>query len=426
MKVEYISQPFPPEGQWLGNQLRALLRGEQGHFDRFIALVAFIKFSGISRLYSALETFRDAGGQSIITAGINHKGTSKQGLQFLREVVDQIFIYYDGSPERRTFHPKIYIFEQKSNRAIVILGSGNLTAGGLFTNYESHIRIELNLSDEPQHDEDRAFFDELLAKCLAFQDTTSPCIQELTDEVFTLLEPVLLDELEGEGESGSGDRTGDEATEPEAEGHTPPHSTGISGLFGRSQLPRAPRPDITLGRRRVAARPGVGAAGSTKTAGAKGHPTPSSATAPPSIGGFWKALSANDVSTTSSPGQIIIPITFRDFFEPLTLTKPPDAGGKGRQWEGSFPVRFTDGTYALTVNARCIVYEPETGHKRPNTECRFTFRNRDILERLRAEDILVFRQSSSTAIMFDVERITPPDPRYSSLRRGGRRYDLLP
>ncbi|MDX6270021.1 MAG: hypothetical protein QOD28_1244 [Acidobacteriota bacterium] len=415
MKIEYISQPFLPEEQWLGKQLQALLTGEQGHFDRFLALIAFVKFSGVSRVYSALETFRDAGGTSTITAGINHKGTSIQGLQFLREVVDHVFIYYDNSPERRTFHPKIYIFEETNKRGIVILGSGNFTAGGLFTNYEAHIRVEVNLSDEPQYNEDREFFNEVKTKCMAYQDMTSECIQELTDEVLAKLTPILLDELASESVDEPTNVPEDEAIEPDRAESAPSPFIVASELFGRSQFPRAPRPDISLNRHRPA-KTAPPASGTTPTGAAlPSSAVPSSTVASPSIKGFWKVLSPNDVSLTSSPGQIIIPIKFRSFFEPLPLTKQPDAGGKGRRWDDLLDVQFTDGAYVLIVTARCIIYEPETGHPRPNTECRFTFRSKDILARLNAGDILLFTHSTSANLRFEVEKIPPTDPRYIAL-----------
>jgi TIR domain len=141
--------------------------------------------------------------------------------------------------------------------------------------------------------------------------------------------------------------------------------------------------------------------------------------------GFWKLLSANDVSTTSSPGQIIVPIVFRGFFEPLSQTKAADGGGKGRQWDATFPVDFSDGSFTRSVKARCIVYEPETGHPRQNTECRFTFRDREILERLSEGDILVFQKTGVERPRFLVEKFAPSDPRVSVLKRTGARFGWL-
>lgn len=140
---------------------------------------------------------------------------------------------------------------------------------------------------------------------------------------------------------------------------------------------------------------------------------------------FWKTLSSNDVSTTSSPGQIIIPIRFLSFFEPLQQTKAADAGGKGRQWDSTFRVDFTDGTFTQSVQARCIVYEPETGHPRQNTEVRFTFRDRAILERLSVGDILIFKQTGLAQPRFRVERYAPSDAQVSVLVNSGARYGWL-
>ena len=44
-----------------------------------------------------------------------------------------------------TFHPKIYLFKS-AVAADIVVGSGNLTGGGLFANYEAAIRLRLNLT----------------------------------------------------------------------------------------------------------------------------------------------------------------------------------------------------------------------------------------------------------------------------------------
>ena len=45
-----------------------------------------------------------------------------------------------------TFHPKICLF-QSPVAAELTVGSGNLTQGGLFTNYEAALHVSLHLDD---------------------------------------------------------------------------------------------------------------------------------------------------------------------------------------------------------------------------------------------------------------------------------------
>jgi len=86
------------------------------------------------------------------------------------------------------------------------------------------------------------------------------------------------------------------------------------------------------------------------------------------LSGFFKALSANDVSPKDSPGQIIIPISFLPFFGQLTVQKDESAVGGPRQEHAEFSVDFIDGTFQQTVpTARVILYEPATSHKRKNS-----------------------------------------------------------
>ncbi|HKP45552.1 MAG TPA: hypothetical protein VJT50_03070 [Pyrinomonadaceae bacterium] len=405
MKVEYISQPFPPADNALGNQIKRLLTGQDGAFDRFVAIVAFVKFSGVSRLYSALQAFKKSGGESTVIAGIDHRGTTRQGLEGLRQVVDDLYIYHDKSPQRRTFHPKVYVFSNSVDRAVVLIGSGNLTAGGLFSNYESHVRVDFDLNDR----NDKTAFDILVAQIDTYRN--SSCAEATTDELMERLKKVLPDEATTEkGSAESEERESDARKSAEAD-------PALEGIFDSSKnLLVPPERDIKLEHWR----PKKGSSGGVP---ATAPPQQNAATAPQ---GFWKVLSNFDVSTTSSPGQIIIPIAFKRWFGPLRQTKEPDAGGKGRQWEISFPAEFTDKKFSRNANARFIVYEPESGHPRTNTECRFTFRDSVIFGRLQAGDILEFSFDEARSPLVMVERYRPNDPQFHTLYKGsGRTYGTL-
>ena len=46
-----------------------------------------------------------------------------------------------------TFHPKLHMIEE-NKRARILMGSSNLTAGGLWSNTEINIQLELNLEND--------------------------------------------------------------------------------------------------------------------------------------------------------------------------------------------------------------------------------------------------------------------------------------
>ena len=82
-----------------------------------------------------------------MTVGVSMGGTSVEGLESLLECLDgrgEVWVFHnDNGP---TFHPKVYFFSNDRN-AKVIIGSGNLTQGGLFNNYEASIALALDLAD---------------------------------------------------------------------------------------------------------------------------------------------------------------------------------------------------------------------------------------------------------------------------------------
>ena len=130
----------------LGDYLKDNLSRQWTHFR---AAVAFIKRSGVRHIAPVLTDFARAGHVEVI-AGIDHRGTSLEGLQDLLNAVSpegRIIIFHNRLPF--TFHPKIYLFKSPS-AADLMVGSGNLTEGGLFTNYEAGLRVVLDLSDSEQ------------------------------------------------------------------------------------------------------------------------------------------------------------------------------------------------------------------------------------------------------------------------------------
>jgi HKD family nuclease len=112
----------------------------------FRAAIAFVKSSGVKHIQNSLSTFSKRA-KLRISVGIDVGGTSIEGLTGLLDAVNgngKIFVFHNENPS--TFHPKIYLFKNDNN-AEVLIGSGNLTEGGLYTNYEAFILIYLDLKE---------------------------------------------------------------------------------------------------------------------------------------------------------------------------------------------------------------------------------------------------------------------------------------
>jgi hypothetical protein len=138
--MQFITQPFGTVR--LGDFLLGHLSDPQ--WTIFRAAIAFVKRSGTQFIREPLREFTSRG-QSKISVGVDLYGTSKEGLCDLLEntSVGSMFVYRNNGPS--TFHPKVYLFKSPL-RADVLVGSGNLTSGGLFTNYEASLITSLDLA----------------------------------------------------------------------------------------------------------------------------------------------------------------------------------------------------------------------------------------------------------------------------------------
>ena len=133
-----------PGGYRLGDWLTASLDADWAEFR---AAVAFVKRSGVKHIAARLAAFAQTRPIEVI-AGVDHQGTSYEGLGGLLEAVKplgRVLVFHNALPH--TFHPKVYLFKS-SSRAEVAVGSGNLTEGGLYTNYEAGVQVTLDLTDE--------------------------------------------------------------------------------------------------------------------------------------------------------------------------------------------------------------------------------------------------------------------------------------
>lgn len=203
-----------------------------GKFQIFQAAVAFVKRSGVKHLSIALQNFVINGGMVRIVAGLDHHGTSYEGLLGLLNVVgENVWVYHadEGVSRFYTFHPKIYLFEGESE-ALLLVGSGNLTEGGLYTNDEAIVTLTLSQEDTALQIVKNAFEE--------WCDTTSDNSKQLTQ---TLLEKLLEADYIRKESAGWQINTDEETSEIEIEDSKPASAKPAISMFGRAKRRSAPK-----------------------------------------------------------------------------------------------------------------------------------------------------------------------------------------
>ena len=226
-RLRIIDQPL--RGR-LGDVLIDLLRS--GEFTDFYILSAYVKSSGVERLREAVEEFRSKGGKRVLAGvGIDQRNTSIQGLKGLLALCDTAWIYHNRN-WASTFHPKVYVLANP-NKVVVFIGSGNLTGGGLFTNYEAIARRNWNLTDPKQAKR----FEEVMAMVKTYTTQSEFC-QRLTLELIT---DIADDYLSDESKQNAAQR--EEAGEGAGEGEPPKKKIFGAKGFGIPPLPKSGKGD---------------------------------------------------------------------------------------------------------------------------------------------------------------------------------------
>ena len=141
-KIRFVAQPFGD-----GRDLRDFIHevAEEPLLTRLDVVVAWAKRSGLSRLKRDLETIGTRGAETRIIVGIDEGGATRQGLELARALFGTVHVFHDRSG--RTFHPKVYLARGDTSARLMV-GSHNLTAGGVYFNYEAGLEAELELPDD--------------------------------------------------------------------------------------------------------------------------------------------------------------------------------------------------------------------------------------------------------------------------------------
>ena len=182
--MELMNQPF--SGQ-LGDRLIELL--DSADYHTLNVAVAFAKNSGVLRVKDAFSHFRERGGSVNVYVGVDLGGTSYEALTTLRLHTDSLNVVHSECGQ--TFHSKIYQFSGEKS-GLLVVGSHNLTAGGLWTNFESSVHIPIDgekAAEAKMSKEMGDYFQELAGLATSFMPITSQDeIERLLDEGYVTKE----------------------------------------------------------------------------------------------------------------------------------------------------------------------------------------------------------------------------------------------
>jgi hypothetical protein len=214
METKFISQPDTRLGDMIDGVIAA-----RGTPLEFVGVSAFASLPTVLRLKSKIAEIKAAGCDARLVLGVDLGGTSKEVLQEVATWCVSVIVVKNRM-FGITFHPKIYLLRWQSH-AESIVGSNNLTDGGLYRNYEASSRTLYALPA------DQVAFDKAQTELKRFLKPAGPVAAALTPAYLEKL--LALPEIPSEAT----------ARRIRAEGipKRPP-----SNVFGYESVPSAPRP----------------------------------------------------------------------------------------------------------------------------------------------------------------------------------------
>lgn len=175
MEVRLLLQPLS-----VGSQLGEALAERGSDAMSFWLLAAWAQESGLNQLRPIISGVRQRGGRAEAVLGVDQGIATYEGLRLALEVFDDVYLFHDGD---RTFHPKLYAIENDTQSRIVI-GSGNVTEGGLYRNFEASTAVDLDRSDpldESLRLKARGYFEAFIASGMPSRRLDRRLLRELRD-----------------------------------------------------------------------------------------------------------------------------------------------------------------------------------------------------------------------------------------------------
>ena len=134
MAIQLLSNLNYPIGNVINQELQSASNTQ--------IAVAFLKCTGVKVIENSLRQCLNNGGNVEVITGLDFKTTDPQSIHFfinLKKEYPKAKLYCFGDKGKNktniVFHPKIYLFE-KGRETTGIVGSTNLTRGGLLSNFE--------------------------------------------------------------------------------------------------------------------------------------------------------------------------------------------------------------------------------------------------------------------------------------------------
>ncbi len=122
-----------------------IINQEMMNARRVQVAVAFLRYSGVKEIEQSLRQCLDGGGKAEFIVGLDFKSTDPNAMGFFirlsNECPNAKFYCFGDRGANKTnivFHPKIYLFE-RANETTGVVGSTNLTKGGLTSNFEVNV-----------------------------------------------------------------------------------------------------------------------------------------------------------------------------------------------------------------------------------------------------------------------------------------------
>lgn len=137
MTLQFVPQPWK-DGANLDDWFATVREASTHEVQHVTIVTAWAKRSGLALIRGDLAAVKAGGGSVSMIVGISEGGASRQGLELALEVSDTVDVFHD--PSGRTFHPKVYLSRGDSVSHLFV-GSNNMTAGGVFRNYEAGLAV---------------------------------------------------------------------------------------------------------------------------------------------------------------------------------------------------------------------------------------------------------------------------------------------
>jgi hypothetical protein len=270
---------------------------------------AFASLPTVLRFKQRVIEIRDAGGEVRIVLGVDLGGTSKEVLAEVASWRVTTMVVKNRMPGI-VFHPKVYVLRWQELGEIIV-GSNNLTDGGMYKNYEASILTSFEFP------KDLGAYEQATGELRRFLAPTGPTASELTPEYLDWL--TSLPEIPSEAQAR---KTRGEATPKRP-------APGTERRFGFELVAAAPRLPPELQQLLLQARQGQdaryrrevrAARRSARSAppGVPAAPMPEKEALPAQLdpAAFYMTLAASRGATNPTiPGEQRIPLEARDMAE---------------------------------------------------------------------------------------------------------------